>query len=306
MLPVVAVGILLVGFGSQLPSAADAAANANGLLLFAVFVGLLAYTWFNASVWSDVLAGLGEKPGRVRATRLWIRSEVMKWLPGGIWGYASRVVKAPEIGVERSVAGASLVAELLLTIAAWSVLALVGFVGSGRLLLGLIEWPASSTMVIAASVGAVGIVALVVLRRRLWKAISARLAPLRERSWKVSSLVRAFVSYLGLCLFHAALLHVLVLAFLPETEGLAFFATVDGMAWLIGFFAIGVPGGIGVREAGMAWLLGQVMPMPEAVAIAVSWRALQLAAEMTVLGSTFIFKPARSCGTCLDARGLSH
>lgn len=305
MLPVVAVGILLVGFGSQLPSAAQAAANANGLLLFAVFAGLVAYTWLNASVWSDVLAGLGEQPGRVRATRLWIRSEVMKWLPGGIWGYASRVVKAPEIGVERSVAGASLVAELLLTIAAWAVLALIGLIGSGSLLLGLVEMPSTSALMIAVSGFLLGLMAMVVLRRRLWHVIAARLAPLRDRSWKVSSLVRAFVTYLGLCLFHAALLHVLVLAFLPETEGLAFFATVDGMAWLIGFFAIGVPGGIGVREAGMAWLLGQVMPMPEAVAIAVSWRALQLAAEMSVLAGTFLIRPIRACGTCLDASRVS-
>jgi hypothetical protein len=305
MLPVVAVGMLLVGFGSQLPSAAEAAANANGLLLFAVFAGLVAYTWLNASVWSDVLAGLGEQPGRVRATRLWIRSEVMKWLPGGIWGYASRVVKAPEIGVDRSVAGASLVAELLLTITAWGMLALVGLIGSGRLLLGLVEMPSSSVMMIAASLGLIGFVAVLVFRRRLWGMIAARLAPLGNRSWKVSSLARAFVSYLGLCLFHAALLHVLVFAFLPETEGLAFFATVDGMAWLIGFFAIGVPGGIGVREAGMAWLLGQVMPMPEAVAIAVSWRALQLAAEMSVLAGTFLIRPIRTCGTCLDASRVS-
>ncbi|MFC7337432.1 hypothetical protein ACFQY0_09620 [Haloferula chungangensis] len=301
MLPLVAVGMLLVGFGSQLPAAAASAANANGLLLLAVFAGLVVYTWFNASIWSDVLAGLGENPGRVKATRLWIRSEVMKWLPGGIWGYASRVVKAPEIGVERSVAGASLVAELLLTIAAWSVLALVGLIGSGRLLAGLIELPDAAVVQVAALLGVAACVVVLVFRGRLWRAIVGRLAPLRERSWKASSLLRAFASYLGLCLFHAALLQVLVLAFLPESEGLTFFATVDGMAWLIGFFAIGVPGGIGVREAGMAWLLGQVMPMPEAVAIAVSWRALQLAAEMSVLAGTFLIRPLRPFGTCLDA-----
>jgi hypothetical protein len=182
---------------------------------------------------------------------------------------------------------------------------LVGLIGSGRLLLGLVDLPESSTLLIAAAISGFGLVAMFLLRRPLWKAISARLAPLRERSWKVSSLVRAFISYLGLCLFHAALLHGLVLAFLPETEGLAFFATVDGMAWLIGFFAIGVPGGIGVREAGMAWLLGQVMPMPVAVAIAVSWRALQLAAEMAVLAGTFIFRPAPAVGTCLDVSRVS-
>ncbi|MBK1828162.1 lysylphosphatidylglycerol synthase domain-containing protein [Haloferula rosea] len=305
LLPVCAVTLLLVAFGSQLPAAVEALVGAKLAFLVAVFMGLVAYTWCNASIWSDVLAGLGQHPGRGRATRLWIRSEVMKWLPGGIWGYASRVVKAPEIGVGRQVAGASLLVELLLTIAAWGTLATLGLLGSGRQLLGLMLLPDGRTAGwIALLVVVVGLVVFK-LRSRIWDALCRRMAPLRDASWDLPALGRAFVSYLGLSVFHAVLLKVLVLAFIPETEGLAFFASVDGLAWLIGFFAVGVPGGIGVREAGMTWLLGQVMPLPEAVAIAVAWRALQLAAEMAVLGGTFLVRPDEGRRTCLDASRVS-
>lgn len=299
-MPLLAIGLLLIGFGSQLPAAADAIAQAKVSNLLLVLAGLIVYTILNASVWQDVLAGLGRHVGRAAATRLWIRSEVMKWLPGGIWGYASRVVKAPEIGVGRQVAGASLVVELLLTITAWGTLFLLGLFGSGSQLLGLVTLPESS-LIIAGAAALLVITGLAFqVRGRLAGVLRDRLAPLREISCKPLLLIRAFAFYLGLCVFHAALLNLLVLAFLPETEGFTFFASVDGMAWLIGFFAIGVPGGIGVREAGMAWLLGQAMPLPEAVAIAVSWRVAQLAAEMLVLGGTFLRCPAKRPRTCLD------
>jgi hypothetical protein len=34
----------------------------------------------------------------------------------------------------------------------------------------------------------------------------------------------------------------------------------------------------------MAWILSQAMSLPEAIAVAVLWRALQIAAELTALG----------------------
>lgn len=305
LLPVLAVTLLLVGFSSQLPAALEALASAKGSHLFVVLVGLIIYTACNASVWQDVLAGLGRRVGRGEATSLWVRSEVMKWLPGGIWGYASRVVKAPEIGVARPLAGASLLVELLLTIAAWGTLFLLGLLGSGSQLLGLVTWPEFPVLLGAGVVMGAGGALLWKFRRRVAAIVLARFAPLRDLSWRPLPLVRAFAFYLSLCLFHALLLRVLVLAFRPEASDLAFFASVDGMAWLIGFFAIGVPGGIGVREAGMAWLLSQAMPLPEALAIAISWRVAQLAAEMLVLAGVFLTGPRKRCRTCLDATGVT-
>jgi len=284
----IAIGIPLSALAGNLPEVLAATAAANGWIIGGVFIGLLVYTVLNAAVWGDVLAGLGHHPGRRKVTSLWIRAEAMKWLPGGIWGYASRVVKAPEIGVAKSVAGASLVAELLLTIGAWTTLAAVGLLLAGPSLLADLELPhlpLTPAMVIGTIV--IAILALPVLlrfRAPLCRAVAARLAPLREKRWSVRPLLRAFGSYLLLCGFHAFLLQVLVFAIRPGTADWSFFASADGIAWLAGFFAIGVPGGIGVREAGLAWFLSQAMTLPEAIAVAVLWRALQIAAELTSFG----------------------
>jgi uncharacterized membrane protein YbhN (UPF0104 family) len=57
----------------------------------------------------------------------------------------------------------------------------------------------------------------------------------------------------------------------------------NAAGWLAGFFAIGVPGGIGVREAGAALLLSPIMPWQEAALAAALWRVLQIVAELVSL-----------------------
>jgi glycosyltransferase 2 family protein len=57
----------------------------------------------------------------------------------------------------------------------------------------------------------------------------------------------------------------------------------NAAGWLVGFFAIGVPGGIGVREAGAALLLSPIMPWQEAALAAALWRVLQIVTELASL-----------------------
>ncbi|NNM30991.1 MAG: hypothetical protein HKO57_15840, partial [Akkermansiaceae bacterium] len=74
-----------------------------------------------------------------------------------------------------------------------------------------------------------------------------------------------------------------------ETIGIA------GAAWLIGFWAIGVPGGIGVREGALAWLLAHSGSLEAGMAVAVLWRALQVVVELAALGTAALTRaiPAR-------------
>ena len=291
---------------------AAAIQRANPWWVGLVGMGLVVYTVLNASVWCDVLRALGWNGARLPATRVWVRSEAMKWLPGGIWGYASRVVRAPLIGVARPVAAASLVAELMLTIAAWAILAALGMVLDGRIIRRLVEAFAAGEggitgglLVPLVGLGLLLPCALAMLAP-VRRAVLRRLEPLRIGSWRLRPLARALASYLGLCLFHAALLMLLVRAFHPAGFGFWPAAAADGGAWLIGFFAIGVPGGIGVREAGIAWFLGAHIPPAEAMAVAVLWRALQVAAELTALAASHASARLRCrAPRCGEARPLT-
>lgn len=287
LLLLLAIGLPLWALSRSLPQVASIAAQTNVYTILGVYLGLVIYTLCNASVWSDVLGSMGHRPGRVRATRLWIECEAMKWLPGGIWGYASRVVKAPDIGVSRKTASASLAIELLLTIAAWAAIGLVGLSLDPAIrdqvltlfspLLGHLHL--TSLAITAGLVLIMSPWALSFVRKQL----ITRFSSLRGTALRPSLLGRSFASYLGLCVLHAALLVVLVGA--VSQTGISLFSALaaDGGAWLIGFFAIGIPGGIGVREAGITWFLAAHITTPEAMTVAVLWRALQIGAELTTL-----------------------
>ncbi len=58
---------------------------------------------------------------------------------------------------------------------------------------------------------------------------------------------------------------------------------INACGWLLGFLAIGAPGGIGVREAGCAVLLSAVMPLPSAIAGSVLWRLVMIVDEFVCL-----------------------
>ena len=82
---------------------------------------------------------------------------------------------------------------------------------------------------------------------------------------------------------------------------------VNAVGWLIGFFAIGVPGGIGVREAGSALLLTPNLLWGEALLAAVLWRAVQMGAELAWAPSVALYRLPQDSerGSVLPKEALS-
>ena len=54
----------------------------------------------------------------------------------------------------------------------------------------------------------------------------------------------------------------------------------NAVAWLVGFFAIFAPGGLVVREGTLALILSPWLPAEQAIAAAIVWRLVQIAAEL--------------------------
>jgi uncharacterized membrane protein YbhN (UPF0104 family) len=123
------------------------------------------------------------------------------------------------------------------------------------------------------------------LRRRPWfTAGMERMRTVLSLDLKREALVRSGLVYVCLNSAHG-LGFWLMLAGLgyQHTVGPAAAIGANAAGWLLGFFAIGVPGGIGVREAGAALLLSPIMPWHEAVLAAGLWRLLQIVAELAAL-----------------------
>jgi glycosyltransferase involved in cell wall biosynthesis len=247
----------------------------------------LLYRLLNAGVWTWILASLGHRVPYFKGMQVWLTSESLRWLPGSIWGFCSRVDGARSLGVPATIASLSLPVELIVTIASWSIVAVVSLYSSGvggRLLVSGAQWlPAVCATVIAGPI--VLSVAWPVLARQSWfRSGLERAQALCKMRLNRGSLVRS-------TLFYTALNTMNGLGFWLILTGMgyghnvspALAICVNAIGWLVGFFAIGVPGGIGVREAGAALLLIPVMPWQEAVLAGVLWRAVQIVAELASL-----------------------
>lgn len=298
--------VALCKMGSQIVGVLG---RVNWLLVTLAIAGLTVYQWLNAGTWKDVFSGLGKEVSRSATTRVWIQSESMKWLPGGIWGYGSRVVNARKLGASMPTASAALALELSLTVLAWGLIALwILPTAIGQDLATRALALASQSVVLTASAMAIAVVTGLVLfsmprvRAAFGKILRRFIPSMDGLKLQPRSLVRALVSYLGLCLFNGTLLWLVTLAVPGLSVPWAAVIGIGGVAWLAGFFAIGIPGGIGVREAALAGLLAWHGQMESAVAAAVVFRAAQVAAELIALGISLylgwrISRNALACGS---------
>jgi glycosyltransferase 2 family protein len=247
----------------------------------------LAYWFLNAGVWGWILESLGHPIPYLTGIRVWLTSESLRWLPGSIWGFCSRVHSARGLGIPVAIASISLPVELSVAVVAWGIVAVVGLTisGLGIRLIGLgANW--------LGPLGAIGLVVLIGLRvawpflsRQRWiHAGLERLQTVLSLQLKWRLLIRSGLVYAGLNAIHG-------LGFWLMLAGMGYQHTVSPAAaiganaagWLVGFFAIGIPGGIGVREAGAALVLSPIMPWQEAALAAALWRVLQIVAELASL-----------------------
>ncbi|MCA9199590.1 MAG: flippase-like domain-containing protein [Planctomycetales bacterium] len=260
-----------------------------GLLLTAVGLCLV-YRIANALGWNLVLRSLGRPVAPLSTLRIWLTSEACRWLPGSLWSYGSRAVQAKRLGLENQVIGASLITELLITIAAWTATAAVGLMpyqhcwSQAWNFASLSHWRYIAMAIVA-------VAALLVtkpIRSRIvaqWQGLQSRLRQVAEVSLNRREIMRTGMFFFVLCTFNGVAFYVTILAVstAPAPPLLAVIGA-NAFAWLVGFFAIFAPGGLVVREGTLAAILLPWLPMPTAIAASILWRVIQIVVELTCLG----------------------
>jgi hypothetical protein len=219
------------------------------LLLPALAAALVWWTLL-ARGWSILASG--------RTTRAdmgqWCRTQVLRYLPGGIWAPTSRVVLVGGTAVDR-----------LATVAAENVVALCAALSIGGLAMALggrSAWAACALAPVVPVVAA----RLAAGRTRLDQARLARAT--------ANSLV-AFAGYVVAA--------VLVQAAVSGMHEPLLVAGAAGIAWAFGLVVVFTPGGLGARELAYAALLAPAFTHADLAAAAVVTRALTIAAELVVL-----------------------
>jgi len=254
----------------------------------AVAFGLSLIFWpINAYVWNMVLRALGHGIPGATAIRIWLTTQTCRWLPGGVWHYGSRTLQAVGQGVPSPVAVASMALELLLTVAAWGVVGVVGvgWYGDRQFRLdGLLSLRTMELTLAGMALLMLLIAAAWLFRRRFPQkllAVRERFASLRTVRPRPLPTALCFLVYAALAVLNGAAFYAVIGSASPG-HSVPFWAAVsiNALAWIVGLSAIMAPGGLVVREATLALQLGLWLPPAEAVMIAVLWRLVQLAVEL--------------------------
>lgn len=210
-------------------------------------------------------------------------SQPAKYLPGSLWVYPSRVALLTQMGASLST---SVVAMLFETTSLLVSSALVGLAAINSVTTTSQPW-----LPVVACAGSVCVaLCCLVLPEAL------HLLPLRRarasntlRRLGAIPLGKRTVSLLLSILLYSAMWAIAGLSFRCMIAALSGGATVVpvslavstfALAWLLGFVSIISPGGIGVREAAIAVILGTLIPPSQAALTALSWRVLWTIMEL--------------------------
>jgi hypothetical protein len=268
---------------------------AKGPLVVSLGLCLVARV-INAYGWSLSVRALGQRIGGRAGIRIWLLSESCRWIPGSVWGFGSRAVLAVRHGVAPEIAGASVVLEVLLSVAAWLLVALSGWF----FLPGLFDVLRTAPRMTWAA-GGIGLLAMFgvpigwawLARDSVGRSLFAKFLGRAELLSRVRpdgiALTVALAFSTAMVLLNG-LVFAAVLAAMPGGSACPITAAVaaNAIAWLAGFFAIFAPGGLIVREGCLAALLTAWVPLPQAVVITLVWRAVQIISEICCAAGLYL------------------
>ena len=216
--------------------------------------------------------------------RAHLRAQVAKYLPGNVFHFAYRHFAARREGVAHASLAAALGLEAALLLAAAGVIAL-GAVTDPRLD-ALVPW-ARPLVWLVPLLAVVAWLALSFVAPRF----GVPAAPLMQRAPRL-----ALVLVINLVFF--ALAGTALRELHPQSDALPFSAWCGwlSLAWLVGYVTPGAPAGLGLREAVLALGLAPALGDAEALALALLYRLVTVAADGIVAVLGFLPWPAAGDG----------
>lgn len=237
----------------------------------------LALSWLsiliNGAAWRLLLLWMGSLPRDVDVVALFVRSNWLKYLPGGIWHLVERVRQLrPAMGAGPALAGVIL--DPLLIVTASMLLVLVGGWQTGLVLLA----PLPAVLLLPRWREPI--------LRRLERAKAAQLQDAGAGPLDLTGSGRSGYPWLPCA---GALLFVLcrfagffccVLAFQLDQPSVLQWMAAFGLAYSAGMVVPGAPGGLGVFEAVLLLRLGGSIAEAPLLAVVLSYRVISSLADL--------------------------
>ena len=240
-------------------------------LFLSLALGLAAMSSIGA-IWVSMLSTKGHSVSHKRAMRWYFTGQLGKYVPGGIWPIVGRAELAARNGISRKDAYASTGLSLVTTYLAAVVAIAIGAAGTpGRRIFSVL-------IAVALAAGY-----YVFSHERLRTAIigvASKVSPSALSLTDPRRLAKLTFSHVPSWILMSLSTSVTALAF-DAHIGVFRMLFITSTSWLAGFVVVGVPGGIGVREAIFTSLASSVIGAPLAVSLALMSRVVFIAVDLT-------------------------
>jgi hypothetical protein len=246
---------------------------AGALVAYVAGATALAFAW--ALLVRTALGGAVDSKPLVAAH---LRSQLAKYLPGNVFHFAYRHASARRQGAGHATLGTALALESLLLIAAAVTLAL-GVIADPRVdaMLPWVRRLAWASPLLA------GIAILVVIP-------SVHRFGFVDTSIRRTGCTSIGVLAIDVVFFVLAAFALRLLSAQPDVMSFDAWCGWLSLAWVVGYVTPGAPAGLGLREAVLAIGLGPVLGEPEALAMALAYRLLTVAADAVLAGVGFTLR----------------
>ena len=273
----VAIGVAGVAFVartliSKWDEVSDAFSQVDAInLVLSLLLGLAAMTSIGW-IWVTMIVARSHNVRHRNAMSWYFTGQLGKYVPGGIWPIVGRAELAVRNGIPRLDAYASTGLSLVTTYAAAVVTIGIGaVVTTGHRLIAVLI---AVGIVLAYAAFSQPSLRAVIIR------IATRVSSSASSLTDPKRLARLTVLHIPAWILMSLSTSVTATAFGAKIS-IADMLFITTTSWLAGFVVVGVPGGIGVREAVFTSLAGGIIGTPMAVSLALMSRVVFIAVDLT-------------------------
>lgn len=251
---------------------ADAFAVIDATHLIGSWVlGLMAMTSIGL-LWVSMMSHKGHLVPARTAMSWYFTGQLGKYVPGGIWPIVGRAELATRHGVSRLDAYASTGLSLVTTYLAAVLTLAIGAAFTDN------RWPITVLVAMGSAVGYL-VFSNQTLRSRIISLLT-RVSPNMQTLTDPQRLAKLAVLHVPAWILMSLSTSVTASAFGANIEILEMLF-ITSTSWFVGFVVIGVPGGIGVREAVFTSLASPLVGAPIAVSLALMSRVVFIVVDLS-------------------------
>jgi hypothetical protein len=260
--------------------------------VFLAYLPLALSFILGVSGWRYILKSLGSDLPWTRCFWTISGSHLAKFVPGHVLALGGRIWLCDREGVPKTSAATGVVLEMIAQLAASALVFTLYFLSAHR------KAGALYLLAALALFSILMVLAHPAILRRVWRFLPKYGKTIEGRvSHSYNNVVALAVIYTGAWAMQGAGVWCLARSIQPDLPAAAMLSTVGayGGAYALGFISLVTPGGLGVREGALSYLLSGLMPLPLAIIVAVGSRIWLTVFDvaMTLISIKF-YKPGAS------------